>query len=296
MAQILTRGLDQLIISDDSNRLNELRGLITSSVGRSIQMGITASHEDRDFAAYKHHNTWIIPEKNTLTGKWQAFHDGVEEYFNTEEVHPLIVQDLNSYNRFIAIVHGYFLKRRSLKSHFKMYQELREKGFNISSLHLKVSVKNPQKGIDYIRKLSRVDNPKKSLSDDVCGFTTGAYLAMNTKFSEGSCNSIYFGNRTAHKQLCIYDPFIMHGETNSQHWELRIRGKYMNHALYLLDSCNSSVEFEKTIQSIVFGAIDFRKGNDRNLNRRKRHRWYSDLLKGIEPQKLMQNETFSRKG
>jgi|GEM_PF-5615090 len=290
-----TRGIDQLIITGKYNQLEPCSNTITAQSGRRFRIALNGKNDDDDRKQYRNHSTWIEPEKKADGSGFIAYHAGIESYFNTDDAHSYVKGNLEYWNRFETVIHGQWLTLHGIGRQFNIYRELRKRDVNISSLHLKVAIKSPQKSISQIAKMLNVGDESKPLSKDLCGFRNACMISLSSKLAIGSCNSLYLGNRKANQHLLIYDPFLMHGETDSQHWELRIRGKYMKHVLHLLDSCETLEQFECMVQSLVFGAVDFRKGNDKNLNRRKRHKWYSELIKGVERIPLMQNATFDKK-
>lgn len=291
MNRILTHGFDQLTLKGCHDKFRAFNKAIAIHTKNRIQINLDCDLLPGKYKGYAKQSLWIIPVKLPDSKGYKACFNGIEAWYTPMETS---LESFKHHGNFELIMHGQKFKKISLYEQWRLFVELSSR-FQVTSMHLKCIVQNPVKSIDGIRDVVKLGSSKCRLSSDVIGYKSGKYISSNTKLStHGASKAIYFPKDNAEKRLIIYDPYEMHGELNSQHWELRLSGRYMNHALFLLNVCASEDEFSSMIKSIVFGSIDFRHGHAKHLNRRERHKWYEQLIVGIEPIQLKQNKTFDK--
>jgi hypothetical protein len=276
MASIIALGFDYVRFSGSYFDIKYLKALCHKTFDQCLGLSYWVEEMIADYRKYQFKQI----EANTSIVIYYTHPDASEEFQHQSE--------------FECVIPGNQWSRLSLQEQWQLFNEINTR-YHISSLHLKVQIDNPLKSIKEIKDIAGIDEDAKSLSKDVCYFHSGQYIVSNAKDDCGADRTINFSSRESHKQLCIYDPSAKHAVDNAQHWELRIRWKYLFHALHLLSGCQSEDEFSQMVKSIVFGSIDFRSGDAKHINRRARHPWYERLIKGIEPIKLMQNETFDKR-
>lgn len=99
--------------------------------------------------------------------------------------------------------------------------------------------------------------------------------------------TIYVGSRKSHKMLRVYDKAAEQGvDGDLVRWELLLRDEAaMSSVRELLGMC----EFDavRYIFGLIYGFVDFRKNDNRNISRRSQLRWYAKFMSGVDAVKLV---------
>lgn len=179
---------------------------------------------------------------------------GIKLFWNPKDLEKKSVFN----GRLLCVVPGKYLKGLGLFSQVSLLRELNHK-YPISQLHLKIQVDDPTIAIsDYHSFVQKVAD-KNNTSLAFKPFRSAIYINSIDAEKHILSDTLYFpSNKRAKKVIAIYDPFRKHGITNTQHWELRVRDKYIKGCLVELFAKHpSEYELGKTLKELILESIDF---------------------------------------
>lgn len=131
--------------------------------------------------------------------------------------------------------------------------------YSISQLDLKFQLNNPEFPIAGIQEMTYQAGLDKYPQIDYKGADGFINHTSGWKSKQHRSDTIEFVNAKHDKsRLVIYDPFEKHKIANAQHWELRLKGTYIEPVLKKLTPNRKNIELSsRLITDLILGSIEF---------------------------------------
>lgn len=222
-------------------KVNEL-----DSIKDSIQL-LTNSNSWEEIEPSGRYANAIQESGTGIAIKWNDFVEGSKNPQN---------------GKLLCTVVGDWLRSQDLNKQLIIPIFLKEY-YSVSRLDLKFQLNNPVVPIAAIQEIAYQTRLNKRYKIDYQGFDGFVNHDSGWKTDEHRSRSVEFRHKSHDKELLsIYDPFVKHGIVNAQHWELRLRGHYVEPVIRKLEPKRKDTKLSsKLIVESILNSIDFTLDN-----------------------------------